>query len=428
MERTFLIELNEWKNSKRRKPLIIQGARQVGKTFAAKEFGKKYFENTVYINFEQSELMKDVFKQDYNIERIITACEIETGITINAKNTLLIFDEIQEAERGLTALKYFFENAPQYYVIAAGSLLGVAMQKKHSFPVGKIDFLKLHPFSFYEFLISINQKKLAEILEKNDAKQINTFHDYFTQYLRLYYFVGGMPEAIVTYINTNDLNEVRKVQKNILLGYELDFSKYAHPSLVPRLRLVWNNILNQLAKENKKFVYNQLKVGGRAKEFDLAICWLTDAGLLNKVIHVTKPTAPLSAYADFDTFKLYALDVGLLGAMANLDAKILLNKNTILTEFKGALTEQYVNQQLRMTKELYYWTNDKATAEVDFVIQHGDEIYPVEVKAEENLQSKSLKVYAEKYKPKKVFRVSLSAYRKEKTFTNLPLFAVNLLA
>jgi uncharacterized protein len=426
MKRLYFKQLDKWKQSKKRKPLIIQGARQVGKTWLMKEYGKLAFKQVLYVNFEHSERLKNVFIEDYDIDRIITIIQVESGINIDAKNTLLIFDEIQEAEKGLTALKYFYEKAPQYYIMAAGSLLGVAMQKKHSFPVGKVDFLHLLPFSYEEFLLNLGETKLLDVLASKNWELINTFHEKYVYYLRLYYFIGGMPEAMAAYLQHQDLQAVRQIQKNILLGYENDFAKHAPTAVVPRIRLVWNNLLSQLSKENKKFIYGQLKAGARAKDFELAINWLADAGLLHKVAQISKPSMPLSAYADFDIFKLYGLDVGLLAAMADLDARTVIDKNNIMTEFKGALTEQFVCQQLKLKdiRHLFYWSAERATAEIDFVIQYQNENIPIEVKAEENLQAKSVKVYIEKYQPEKVLRASMSKYKEASGIVDVPLYAL----
>ncbi len=427
MKRILVDQLIHWKNGKNRKPLILQGARQVGKTWILKEFGRIAFKQTVYLNFESSERLKNLFAADFNIQRIISVIEIETNQTINAKDTLLIFDEIQEAEKGLTALKYFFEQNPEYYIVAAGSLLGVSIQKNNSFPVGKVDFLKLYPLSFLEFLENNNEQKIAEQLKNKNWEVLHSFHDKLVEQLRLYYFIGGMPEVVSTYIETKNLQEVRNLQEKLLIGYENDFAKYAPNEVVPKIRLVWRSIISQLAKENRKFIYGQVKHGARAKDFENAINWLQDAGLVLKVTNVKKPTIPLSAYAEFDSFKLYLLDIGLLNAMGKIDAKILLEKNTILTEFKGASTEQYVCQQLIAQTDLFYWTAENATAEVDFLLQYQNEIIPVEVKAEENLKSKSLKVYFEKYAPKTVVRTSMSSFRKETWMTNLPLYSISAL-
>jgi uncharacterized protein len=424
MNRLAFQELITWKNSKIRKPLIIQGARQVGKTWLMKAFGNREFQNVAYLNFESSNRLKEIFSPDFNIERIIAVIEIEVKQKIDPKNTLLIFDEIQESEKGLTALKYFYEQAPEYHIIAAGSLLGVSTQKNNSFPVGKVDFMSLFPMSFMEFLENIGEGQLANQLQNKDWELIAIFHEKLVEILRLYYFIGGMPEAVLNYIENKNLDTVRSIQQKILMGYENDFAKHAPNEIVPRIRLVWNALISQLAKENRKFIYGQIKKGGRAKDFETAISWLVDAGLVLKVNRIEKPTLPLNAYADFDAFKLFFLDIGLLNATADLDPRILLEKNNILTEFKGALTEQFVCQQLKTKKELYYWTASNATAEIDFVLQFQNEIIPIEVKAEENLKSKSLKVYVEKYEPKTAIRTSMSKYRQEDWLTNIPLYGI----
>ncbi|MDP2175643.1 MAG: ATP-binding protein [Bacteroidota bacterium] len=424
MYRNSIEELAIWKNKNKRKPLIIQGARQVGKTWLMKTFGANYFENVVYINFESNVRLQTIFSSDFDIPRIIQIFEIETGQIIHPQKSLIILDEIQEAEKGLTALKYFQENAPEYYVMAAGSLLGVSLQNDHSFPVGKVDFLNLYPLSFDEFLINLNEKLLATALKEQKWELIAPFQEKIIQFLRLYYFVGGMPEAVNTYIETKNLSEVRTIQNNILTGYENDFAKYAPIEIVPKIRMVWQSILGQLAKENKKFIYGQLRKGARANEFESAINWLVNAGLLLKSMKIKKPSLPLKSYVDFDVFKLYLLDIGLLNAMAQLDEKIILNKNQILIEFKGALTEQFVAQALKLNFDLYYWSAENATAELDFIIQKNQNMIPIEVKAEENLKSKSLKLFEEKYKTQNATRLSMSFYRKEETLINLPLYAV----
>jgi uncharacterized protein len=424
MNRLAFQELITWKNSKIRKPLIIQGARQVGKTWLMKEFGNQEFQNVAYLNFEGSARLREIFTSDFNIERIIAVIEIDVKQKIDPQNTLLIFDEIQEAEKGLTALKYFYEQAPEYHIVAAGSLLGISTQKNNSFPVGKVDFMSLFPMSFMEFLDNIGEGQLANQLQHKNWELVAVFHEKLVEILRLYYFIGGMPEVVLNYIENKNLETVRLIQQKILAGYENDFAKHAPNEIVPRIRLVWNALISQLAKENRKFIYGQIRKGGRAKDFETAISWLVDAGLVLKINRIEKPTLPLNAYADFDAFKLFFLDIGLLNATADLDQRILLEKNNILTEFKGALTEQFVCQQLKIKKELYYWTASNATAEVDFVLQSQNEIIPIEVKAEENLKSKSLKVYVEKYKPKTAIRTSMSKYRQEDWLTNIPLYGI----
>jgi uncharacterized protein len=426
MKRLLFQELNNWKKSIDRKPLIIQGARQVGKTWIMREFGKMEFKNTVYLNFESSQRLKDIFIPDFNIERIISIIEIETDQKIDPRHTLLIFDEIQEVEKGLTALKYFYEQAPEYYIISAGSLLGISLQKNNSFPVGKVDFLRLFPLSFFEFLENTGNSQLAEQILNKNWEVLNAFHNKLVEILRLYYFVGGMPEAVANYIKNNNLENVRSIQQKIIIGYENDFAKHAPKEIVNRIRMVWNSLIGQLAKENRKFIYGQVKSGSRAKEFESAINWLVEAGLVIKVNRVSKPAMPLIAYSDFDSFKLFMLDIGILNAIGNLDKKILLEKNSILTEYKGALTEQFVCQQLKIKNEIYYWVAENATAEIDFLIQKQNEIIPIEVKAEENLKSKSLKVYFEKYKSENIIRTSMNTFRIENWLTNIPLYAVGI--
>jgi predicted AAA+ superfamily ATPase len=389
-----------------------------------KEFGRREFETVVYLNFESSSRLRELFVADFNIERIITSIEIEANQKIIPSKTLLLFDEVQEAEKGLTALKYFYEQAPEYYIIAAGSLLGVSMQKQNSFPVGKVDFIKLHPLSFKEFLLNLGEEKLYEQLAASNFEVLTLFHQKLVEYLRLYYFIGGMPEVVAHYIEHKSIAAVRDIQQKILIGYENDFAKHAPHEIIPRIKLVWNSILSQLAMENRKFMYGQIKKGARAKDFESAINWLVDAGLILKVNRITKPTLPLNAYMDMDAFKLFLVDIGLLNAMGNLDPRILLEKNSILSEYKGALTEQFVCQQLTIAQQLFYWTAESSTAEIDFVLQYKNEAIPIEVKAEENLKAKSLKLFVEKFKIKTAFRTSMNKYREQEWLTNIPLYAV----
>jgi len=425
MERLSLQKLIKWKNNSNRKPLIIRGARQVGKTWLMKEFGKKEYKSIAYINFENSKVLQSLFSQNFDIGRIITALQIESNTVID-KHTLIILDEIQEAEGAITSLKYFYENAPEYSVISAGSLLGVSFHKKTSFPVGKVEFLDLYPLSFIEFLLASKQDSLLELLNNGDWQLVSNFRDKYINLLRQYYFVGGMPEVVNTFIQNKDYKAVRKIQKQILSGYELDFSKHAPYEIVPRIRLVWNSIPAQLAKENRKFIYSVLKSGARAKDYELALAWLIDSGLANKVCRISKPNIPLKGYEDFSAFKLFINDVGLLSAMVNIDLKTLLEGNKMFTEFKGALTEQYVLQQLKSSgnEVVYYWSAEKSKAEVDFIIQNNSSIYAIEVKAEENLQAKSLKTLYQKFPKINAIRSSMSNFRKEEWLINLPLFAV----
>ncbi|NVO03511.1 MAG: ATP-binding protein [Bacteroidetes bacterium] len=426
MERQQFQKLINWKNSKDRKPLIIRGARQVGKTWLMQEFGKREYMQTVYINFESSKSLRSLFENDYNIQRIITALEIETDIQINSENTLIIFDEIQECDGAITSLKYFCENAPQYHVIAAGSLLGVALHSNISFPVGKVDFLDLYPLTFSEFLLAMNKKSLFDLLMSKDWEMITGFKSKFIELLRQYYFIGGMPEVVFSFSKENNFNKVREIQNRILNSYEQDFSKHAPIELVPRIRMIWNSIPAQLAKENRKFMYGLLKQGARAKEFEMAMAWLIDSGLIYKVNRCSKPAIPLIAYMDNSAFKIYILDVGLLAAIGNIDVKTIINGNQIFQEFKGAITEQFVLQQLKSIEELpiYYWSTEKSTAEIDFLVQHSDSVIPMEVKAEENLKAKSLKYFNQKYKMPISIRTSMADYRIDEWLTNLPLYAI----
>ena len=425
MKRTAIAQLTAWKNSQNRKPLVIRGARQVGKTWLMKEFGKLEFKNFVYINFDRNPDMANLFEGSLEIPRLISGLQIYCGQKITS-DTLLIFDEIQEVPRALSSLKYFCEEAPEYAVIAAGSLLGVAMHQGTSFPVGKVNFMDLYPLSFTEFLNATGNENLVDLLQSGDWQLITTFKNKYIELLRYYYFIGGMPEAVQTFIDENDFNAVRKVQQNILTAYEQDFSKHAPAETVPRIRMVWQSIPSQLAKENRRFVYGALRKGARAKDFELAIQWLKDCGLIQQVIRLSKPSLPLPAYAD-EGFKMFLSDVGLLGAMSGLDAATLLHGNAFFNEFKGALTEQYVAQELRCSlgQTPCYWSAERATAEVDFVFQYKSGIYPLEVKAEENLKAKSLKVYSEKYTPAISIRSSMSDYRHDDWLLNLPLYGIS---
>jgi hypothetical protein len=426
MYREQIKSLKKWKEDKFRKPLIVRGARQVGKTWLLQEFGRTSYDKFIYVNFEENQALQTIFVNDFDIERIITVLQIHAQTTITANDTLIVFDEIQSAERGVTSLKYFCENAPQYHVIAAGSLLGMGLHSQVSFPVGKVDFLDMRPLSFTEFLMSQNEKDLVEALKAKEWSVVSIFTEKLKEYLRYYFYVGGMPEVVDAFAQTRDWQIVRRIQTRILNSYEGDFSKHAPIEIVPRIRMVWQSIPSQLAKENKKFVYGVLKEGARAKDFELAIQWLTDCGLLLKSYRVSKPGIPLPAYQDISVFKLFLHDVGLLGTMAGLNVRTIIEGDEIFTEFKGALTEQYVMQQLRLDSERYigYWTNDRSTMEVDFVIQEAGEVIPIEVKSSENLKAKSFKLFCEKYKPSKAIRTSLSDYKEESWMVNIPLYAI----
>jgi len=426
MQRLLLEQLKHWKNSRTRQPLILRGARQVGKTWLMKYFAETEYEDYIYVNFEFDEDMKQLFESDLNPERILLHLKAFSGVEAKPDTTLIIFDEIQEAPRGLTSLKYFSENASDYHVITAGSLLGITLHQHISFPVGKVDFLDLYPLNFYEFLCAIGQERFADLLKTNDFQMINSFKTKYIEWLRLYYYVGGMPAAVVSFSERKDFVEVRNIQKKILDAYENDFSKHAPIEIVPRIRLVWNSILPQLAKENRKFIYAKIQKGARAREFELAMAWLLDCGLIKQVFRITKPDMPLKAYLDFSTFKLFMVDVGLMAAMAELDAKTLLKGSVIFEEFKGALTEQFVFQQLVQNKNIViaYWASDSLKAEIDLLVQYSNEVIPIEIKASENLKAKSLKTFCQKYNPKTAIRTSLSDYRKESWLTNVPIYAI----
>ena len=429
MQRLLMDELVNWKNKPNRKPLILKGARQVGKTWLMKEFGKTHFKKVAYVSFYNNQRMKQVFESDYDIDRIIMNINIETHTEVTPKDTLIIFDEIQEAPKALESLKYFCENAPEYPIIAAGSLLGVAIHNGTSYPVGKVESLELHPMNFREFLMAMGESSLAQLITEKKYDYMEDFREKYIFWLKNYYYVGGMPEIVSYFSAHKNYDEVRKMQNTILEQYENDFGKHTPANELPRIRMVWNSIPLQLAKENKKFFFGKIKEGARAKDFELAIEWLQDCGLIKKVYKVSKPAVPLKAYIDFTSFKLYLLDVGLLGALSELDAESILEGNSIFVEFKGALTEQYVLQQIvsDTSYKPYYFAGEKSNYEVDFLIQKGKNVVPVEVKAEENLRAQSLKFYCEKFKPEYAVRTSMSDYRTQEWMLNVPLYAVGTL-
>ena len=431
MLRYAMSELVQWKGRPDRKPMLIRGARQVGKTWLMREFGRTHFKKTAYINFDDNKRMAALFQGNLDIQRIVTALQIEADTFVTPEDTLLIFDEVQEVPRALTSLKYFNENAPQYTIVAAGSMLGVALHQGTSFPVGKVEFMDLYPMSYSEFLEATGSSQYARLLrsEEPDMQMITTFKGRYADALRQYYYIGGMPEVVSAFAARQDYTEARRIQKRILAAYDQDFSKHAPNETVPRIRMLWNSIPMQLARENRRFIYGRIREGARAREFELAIQWLQDCGLIHKINRVAKPDMPLMAYIDLSSFKLYMLDVGLMSAKSELDLKSLLEGNRVFEEFKGALTEQYVFLQLLTDCGIRpcYWTAERATAEVDFVFQSGSDIIPLEVKAEENLKAKSLKQYFEKYKPPISIRTSMSGYRREAWRINLPLYAVTCL-
>lgn len=425
MKRKAIEELYRWKARTDRKPLIVQGARQVGKTWLMKEFAKEAYQKCAYVNFEDNDMLRQLFQNDFDIPRIINSIQWTTGVTIDA-DTLIILDEIQEAPRGITALKYFQEKAPEYHVVAAGSLLGIVMHQNDSFPVGKVDFMYLYPLSFFEFLEAIGEQRMVDLLLSKDWQMITMFRTKFEERLRQYYYVGGMPAVVSAFAEGGDIEHVRNLQNGILESYERDFSKHAPAIEVPRIRMVWQSVPAQLSKENRKFVYGVVKEGARAKDFELAIEWLKDAGLIYKVNRSKKGQLPLAAYEDFSAFKIFMSDIGLMGAMSNLPAQSLLSGNALFSDFKGALTEQYVMQQLKTNSNLaiYYWSADSSRGEIDFLLQRDCDIIPVEVKAEENLQAKSLRSFVEKNPGLHGVRLSMSPYREQDWMTNYPLYSV----
>lgn len=425
MYRDLMKDLIKWKESPERKPLTIRGARQVGKTWIMKEFGRLYFDNTVYINFDRERRLHDMLEEGLDPKRLITAIGALSGEKIVPEKTLIILDEIQEEPRALSALKYFCEEAPEYVIVSAGSLLGVALHEGTSFPVGKVDILKLYPLSFIEFLMALGKEDIADIIKEKDISLITSMKAILIEELKTYYIVGGMPEAVNCFVNKRDLNEVREVQEHLLDYYRQDFSKHAPVSLVPRLNQVWESIPAQLSKENRKFIYGQIEKGARAKGFELAIQWLSDCGLIHLVHRVKKPGIPLKTYQEMNAFKIYFNDIGLLAAIGELPVSAFVDGNELFTEFKGALTEQYVLQQLISVNKVkaYYYSAENSKGEIDFLIQKNNGVYPIEVKSSENLQAKSLKAFAEKYKLGNAIRISMSDYRKQDWMTNLPLYA-----
>lgn len=423
MYRYIINQLIEWKHSENRKPLIVLGARQVGKTYSLLDFGKKHYKHVAYINCDNNEQVKSLFVQDYNMERILFAIAAITGVPVLPDETLIILDEIQELQRGLASLKYFCENAPEYHVCVAGSLLGITLRHGESFPVGKVDIIKMFPMTFTEFLIARGKDMMAEELQKKNWYILTGLHLTLVQLLREYYLVGGMPEVVKTYLKTNDPNAVRKVQDKILLAYRNDIAKHTTNEESNRIGLVWNSLPSQLSKENKKFIYGVAKKGGRAKDFEVAIQWLVDAGLIIKVGRVNNPAMPLKIYEDLAAFKLYLLDVGLLGAMAEIDPAILILPNE-MKEGKGMFTENFVCTHLAASieKSIFYYSKENSPLEIDFLIQHESAIVPIEVKSEENLKSKSLSTFLQQNENMHGIRFSMSPYREQERMTNVPFF------
>lgn len=427
MRRKAFKKLEAWKESKNRKPLILLGARQVGKTWLMREFGKECYESVAYINCDAEPLVKDLFTEDYNIERILFAIQAISGVKPEPSKTLIIIDEIQEAPRGLHSLKYFQENAPQYHVMAAGSLLGITLHQGDSFPVGKVDMYSLYPMDYEEFLEANGEDALLQVLRQGDWGLIETFASKFVEMLRYYYFVGGMPEVVSHFVQNKDLMEVRRYQQNILDAYRNDISKHSSKTESMRIGQVLNCLPSQMAKENKKFIYGLIKQGARAKEYELAIQWLIDAGIVHKVNRVKEIHLPVKFYEDIGAFKLFLLDCGLFACMMDAPAKQMLIGNNVFKEFKGTLTEQYVLQQL-ITQDYtpYYWSSDTSSAEIDFVIQIADRVVPIEVKAEENVRARSMKNYIDSHAEAHLrgLRISMKGYADQEWLENIPLYGI----
>ena len=425
MERSIYSSLKKWKESPTRKPLILQGARQVGKTYILKEFGAREYSEVVYINCDDNNDMQNMFV-DYDVDRIIRSMSAISGISIKPSTTLLILDEIQEVERGLASLKYFCEKAPEYHVAVAGSLLGITLHEGTSFPVGKVVMLYMYPMDFEEFLLAMGKEQLVELLRSNSWAALTPLRGMLTELLRQYYFVGGMPEAVKTYVERGDIWEVRSIHSKIIDAYRNDMSKHAPKQQVQRINMVWNSIPSQLARDNKKFIYGALRKGARANDFEIAIQWLVDSGLVHKVHRISKPVVPLKFYEDMASFKLFLLDCGLLGALSETPPEQILIGDNVFEEYKGAFTENYVLQQLKSLPRtfVYYYSNDNSTLEIDFVVQHDAHIIPIEVKAEENLRAKSLRQFVTDNSGLHGVRFSMSDYREQDWLTNVPLWAV----
>ncbi len=425
MYRKAIEELKLWKSRKNRKPLILRGARQVGKTWLMQEFAATCYKSHVYINFEDDEILQHVFEHDFDINRIIESIELRFAVSIDS-DTLIIFDEIQSARRGVTSLKYFYEKAPQLHIIVADSMLGLSSTE--SIPVGKVDYLNLYPMTFEEFLMAIGKERIAETINNRNWATLHAVRDLLVNDLKTYYYVGGMPEAVKSFVENHDYDEVRRIQNNILVSYDSNFAKHAPIDVVPRIRMVWNSLPSQLSHENKKFIYGAVKHGSRAKDFEVALQWLVDSGLVIKVNRVKACGVPLNAFEDMGAFKLFALDVGLLAAMNKVRPETLVVGNELLTTYKGALTEQFVAQHLvTFVDFLFYWSADNSRGEIDFLVQTGDKIIPIEVKAEENLKSRSLRTFVERQPNLHGLRLSMSNYRQQEWMDNLPLYAINAL-
>jgi predicted AAA+ superfamily ATPase len=426
MKRLVFNKLVEWKNSRSRKPLILNGARQVGKTWLLVELARTEYKKSAYVNCRKNELAKRIFEQDFDIDRILRSLRALTGIDITPGDTLIILDEVQEIPEAIESLKYFCEQAPDYHIAVAGSLLGISLHSGISFPVGKVDEINIYPMNFREFLLAKGEVEKYKLLENGDYDTISVLHEKYVDLLRQYYYVGGMPAAVLEYVTTGALNEVREIQKTILDGYERDFSKHIPAAEIPRIKMVWNNIPSQLFKENKRFIFGNLRRGARAKDYEIAIEWLIDAGLVRKVSRCNKLALPLDIYRDLTAFKLFVLDVGLLGAMVKTEPVQVLVENKAFTEYKGGMTEQYVLQQLvsNGVDPIYYYSAADSRLELDFVIQHEGKLLPVEVKAEGNVRANALSFLLKNNPDMHAVRYSMLPYKVQDNLVNIPLYAV----
>lgn len=426
MERLVLQQFTEWKRRRDRKPLIVNGARQVGKTWALREFARREYRKEAYVVCRKNDLVEQIFKKDFDVKRILLALSAVTHVDITPGDTLIILDEVQEIPEAIEALKYFCEDAPEYHIAVAGSLLGISLHQNVSFPVGKVNEINIYPMSYGEFLLAKGEEQAYKLLEGNNFDVTNLLHEKYVDLLRQYYYVGGMPEAVREYVENGELKEVRRIQQEILNGYERDFSKHAPAEQTNRIRMVWKSIPSQLFKENKKFIYGALRQGARAKEFELAIEWLIDSGVLYKVPRCTKPALPLNVYEDFSAFKLYLLDVGLLGAMVNTDPANVLINNQVFSEYKGGMTEEYVLQELKShgVAPICYHNSANSRLEIDFLIQCKGNLLPIEVKAEGNVRANSLATLLRSTPELNAVRFSMLPYKQQEQLLCVPLYAV----
>jgi len=427
MDREFIEKLAKWKNKSDRKPLVMYGMRQVGKTWLMKEFGAKYYKQTVYISFDSNERVKNIFKSDLDVSRIIHALSMETWLKITPEDTLIIFDEVQECPNALTSLKYFNENAPDYHIIAAGSFLGVMSLEGTGFPVGNVDRLTLYPMTFLEFLKAVDNR-FVEIIRNLEFKHLSVFHDPIIDLLKQYFFTGGMPAAVKCYAGTKDFSDVREIQNTILDSYYADFAKHIPASTITKVRNIWDSVPTQLAKENRRFLYSDMKPGSRGREYETALQWLKDMGLVKMLNRASLPKMPLVAYREASIFKLYMSDIGLLSARTALSPRAYIETdNNVFSHYKGVLAEQFVLQELLASNDnipIFFWTTEKNTAEIEFVVQYENTIIPLEVKAGRNIKSESLKMYKKHFNPQTVIRTSQIEYSRNGGNFEIPLYLI----